>query len=379
MNNFRENVNALNRMHPSWNAGNIADFLNESADPPTLSRKCLVQKIRRQLKRGTVSDKHRSGHPVTVSTPNFQKKLLKAIRLKKGASIRNTNSSLIRGGLKSSYGTVWRNVKKLKLIWHKKRKSQKLNDAQKMQRVLCAKRLRRKYGTKSNNLNYKWNRVVNTDFSGKFTLAPFQNKRNDGIWAKEDEKEISASLINAPSDKFQKGIIFWGAISSRGLIPSDGPINFSKWLKTQKQKKQGKSKSSKTWLTGELYAKFVRQKIAHAINVVFNDETPIFQDDQDNKQRTKVALDEVDLLFDERIQPFDGDAKLADVWRIENVWGMLKEKLRGKKFSSEKELEKEVRKHWRKLSVAKCKQMMEEIPNRLKKVIDSNGEHIHEH
>jgi hypothetical protein len=71
--------------------------------------------------------------------------------------------------------------------------------------------------------------IVNTDFSGKFTLQPFQNKRNDGIWAEEREA-IPPSLIHATTDKFQKGIIFWGAISCNGLIPAGAPINFTKWL-----------------------------------------------------------------------------------------------------------------------------------------------------
>jgi hypothetical protein len=28
--------------------------------------------------------------------------------------------------------------------------------------------------------------------------------------------------------------------------------------------------------------------------------------------------------FEERIEPHDGDAKFADVWPIENIWGILK-------------------------------------------------------
>ncbi len=60
----------------------------------------------------------------------------------------------------------------------------------------------------------------------RFTLQPFENKRNDGIWAEVDET-IPLSLINAPTEKFQKGIIFWGAISSHGLIPARAPITFT--------------------------------------------------------------------------------------------------------------------------------------------------------
>jgi hypothetical protein len=45
----------------------------------------------------------------------------------------------------------------------------------------------------------------------------------------------------------------------------------------------------------------------------------IFQDDQDSKHRTQVAMDVVYDLFEERIEPNDGDAKFTDVWPIENI------------------------------------------------------------
>jgi hypothetical protein len=55
---------------------------------------------------------------------------------------------------------------------------------------------------------WKWDRVISTDFSGKFTLQPFHNRRNDGIWAEEGEEMRPLYLIHAPTNKFQKGIIF---------------------------------------------------------------------------------------------------------------------------------------------------------------------------
>ena len=68
-----------------------------------------------------------------------------------------------------------------------------------------------KFGVRKEAQKWKWYRVVNTDFSGKFTLQPFQNRRNGGIWAEKGEI-VPPVLINAPRDKFQKGILFWGAM-----------------------------------------------------------------------------------------------------------------------------------------------------------------------
>ena len=241
-----------------------------------------------------------------------------------------------------------------------------------------AKALRSKFGIRKNSKKWKWNRVVNSDFSGLFTLQGFQNRRNDGVWAREGE-EIEASLINAQTDKFRKGILFWGAISSQGLIPSRAPINVTQWLEQQRTSSSDKRK--RVYLTNQLYAKFLTEKAAPAINDVFRQTTliPIFHDDQDQKQRTILVRDTVAELFSERIETADGDAKFADVWRIENVCGALKEKLRGKVFSTVFELEQEIEKEWRKFSKEKCEKMMDEIPYRLQLVIDNGGEHVHKH
>ena len=106
---------------------------------------------------------------------------------------------------------------------------------------------------------------------------------------------------------------------------------------------------------------------------------PIYQDDQDSKQRTAFAITTIDSLFDERINPEDGDAKFADVWPIERVWGSIKEKIRGKQFKNEDELEKEIVKQWKAFTVIKCKEMIEKIPSRLRQIIDKDGEQVHDH
>ncbi len=95
----------------------------------------------------------------------------------------------------------------MNLKWYKKKKSQKLSEVDKKRRTKCAKVLKSKFGIRKNSNKWKWNRVVNCDFSGLFTLQGFQNRRNDGVWTREGE-EIEANLINAQMDKFQKGIMF---------------------------------------------------------------------------------------------------------------------------------------------------------------------------
>ena len=372
---FRSLVLALKKLNPSWNASNISNFLQQSENPPLLKRHTLMKKVNRALKRELIDDKRRPGRPVTVTTTVFRQRVRESMRLTKGASIRNVTSALNKQGLKCSTRSVLNAARCLKLRWYKMKKSQNLSIQNKLRRVECAKRLRLKFGVRPRAAKWKWNRIVNTDFSGKFTLQPFRNRRNDGVWAEEGE-EIPKSLIHAPTDKFQKGIIFWGAISSKGLIPSKAPINLTEWLRRQSRENGSTCK----YLTGDLYAKFIEEEGAPSIQKIFNNPNlaPVFQDDQDSKHRTIKAMRTVRMYFSERIDPEDGDAKYADVWPIENVWGSIKEKLRGEKFENERDLEKQVIKQWRTFTADKCKRMMTQIPYRLKKVIDLDGEQFHE-
>ena len=179
----------------------------------------------------------------------------------------------------------------------------------KTQRVECAKKLRSKFGYKCDR-TWKWNKVINSDFSGTFTNDAFQNKQNDVVYAK-NAQQIPADLRTAPKDKFPKGVMFWGAISSLGLIPKKGPINATKWLNDQKPQGQRK----KMYLTGNLYAQFLKEKAIPEVKKVFgiSFSDAIWQDDQDKKQRMQIVLDVIKENFSERIETEDGDAKFAVV------------------------------------------------------------------
>ena len=147
-----------------------------------MKRRQLVTIVGRTLTRNTINDKQRLGYPITVSTLIFQQQVKTSIRLRRDASIRNVTANTNIHGMKCSTQTVYNTARKLKLKWLKTKQSQKLTNQNKIKRIIaCAKQLRLQFGVKRNEKNWKWDRVVNTDFSGKFTLQLFENKRNDGI------------------------------------------------------------------------------------------------------------------------------------------------------------------------------------------------------
>ena len=372
--NFRAHVLELKKRNPSWQGADIATTIESYEVKPNLTRDALRRKVNRILKRKTVADRPGRGRKVTIVTEQFKKKVKKAIFLKKGQSQRNVVAKLKKKGIRGKLTSVNKAIKKLGLKPFKRRKSQKLTLANKTKRENAAKLLLQNYG-KRRGTNWKWDKIINTDFSGIFTLEPFQNSKNDVVYAHSID-EIPAELREAPKEKYPKGIMFWGAISSFGLIPQNGPINFTEWLQDQREP----GTRGRMYMTGERYAKFLRERVIPTVQEVVDDlSTVIWQDDQDTKQRTRVALDTVNEFFDERIEPGEFDAKFADVYPIENVWGILREKVRGKTFPTTQDLVECVNEEWVKITTKQCKHMISKIPIRLKKVIKNKGDQVYEH
>lgn len=368
---FASLVLSLKKRNPSWKGADIAAAVSSYEKKPKLKRDALRRKINRILKRGTAKRKIHI-RVKTVRTEEFKVKVKQLIKLKKGRSQRKVTETLQNQDIKCSRRTVGRAIDDLGLKPFKQETTQDLSAANKEKRVECAKKLRKKFGTRKDR-KWRWNSVINTDFSGIFTLAGFQNRRNTWIYA-EKKKQIKAKLKAAPKQKFAKGLVFWGAITSYGLIPKNGPINITKWL--QKQKLPGTR--GKVYMTGELYALFLRTQVIPAIKkVVGNDlRNVIWQDDQDSKHRTVIAMDTINEFFEERIEREDGDAKFADVWPIENIWGLLKERIRGVTFKSQQALMTRINKEWKQISIEFCQSMMNKIPSRLLQVIEKQGEQI---
>ncbi|CAF1202171.1 unnamed protein product [Rotaria sordida] len=65
-----------------------------------------------------------------------------------------------------------------------------------------------------------------------FDQEDIQNSKDNVLYT-EDPSEIPVTLIGTPKIKYPSNVIFWGRISMKGLILSDGSINFTEWLQNQ--------------------------------------------------------------------------------------------------------------------------------------------------
>ena len=69
---------------------------------------------------------------------------------------------------------------------------------------------------------------------------------------------------------------------------------------------------------------------------------------------------------------------MADVWVIENVWAIVKEKVKAAEPQNKEALRKVISKAWREINADKplLLRLMSSIPKRLQAVIDKDGAQI---
>ncbi|CAF1262097.1 unnamed protein product [Rotaria sordida] len=369
---LRTNILALHNLYPSWPNRRIASELQNSENPPSKPRYLILKIIKQTIERGTVEDRPRSGRKRTTRTAQFKQKVQKFIYNKKNRSTRKCNDFLKRKNIKTSKSSVWRLCKESKWKFFRLKRSQKLTATHKANRVTTCRILPQKYGVNRNAKRFQWRKVLNTDFSGSIRLIRPNNNRNDGIWAATAD-EIDSDNRNAGVQKFSAGVILWGGISDDGLYPRNAPFYFNEWL-DKKCIQIGKTRRT---LDSRLYSMFIQQVIAPTVKQIRPQMDLIFQDDCDRKQRTKQVLGTVTKYFHQRIDPNDCTSKKADIWPIENIWAIIREKLRGIEFQNIRTLKAAINKVWRSIDATTCKKMMESIPRRMMAVIEKDGSNIH--
>ena len=91
-----------------------------------------------------------------------------------------------------------------------------------------------------------------------------------------------------------------------------------------------------------------------------------------------ISLDAVAETFKSRVDYRTQAPKMADVWPIENVWAILKDKVAQKKCTNEQQLRKAIVQAWMKIDQDKalCQRLMASLPLRLQAVIKKNGSQI---
>ena len=265
-----------------------------------------------------------------------------------------------------SYNTVRNTLKVAGAKAYHKYKTQKLTDDHKVRRVQFSDWMLKKFGCARSNQPLGF--IINTDFSAKIKINSTRNSKNDVVWAMS--REAAGDKFESKEEEYSVGDMIWGGVSWRGLVPSDKPVFMSDFYKDY-------NPVPKT-VNGEMYADLVRSYAAPAVNELYPDGSACWQDDPASIHCCQAAITAVSECFNKRLDHFKQCPKFSDVWLIENVWGIVKDRVSKKKCENLGQLKREITKVWRSINADKplLRRLMSSIPKRCQAVIQSRGDQI---
>ncbi len=102
------------------------------------------------------------------------------------------------------------------------------------------------------------------------------------------------------------------------------------------------------------------------------DRCALFQHDNDPKHTSKAT---VGFLKKNRVKVIQWPSMSPDLNPIEHLWGILKRQVENHSPSSIQSLKEVILEEWKKIDLAKCRQLVHSMPRRLGAVIKNHGGH----
>ncbi len=198
-------------------------------------------------------------------------------------------------GVKASRATTHRRVKEFGYSCPIPLVKPLLNHRQRQRRLTWAKE-------KNNWTVAQWSKVLLSDES-KFCIS-FGNQ-GPRVWRKGGEAHSPSCMKS--SVKFPQSVMIWGAMSSAGV----GPLCF---LKTK--------------VTAPVYQEILEHFMLPSADQLFKDADFIFQQDLAPAHTAKSTKS---WLNDHGVGVLDWPANSPDLNPIENLWGIVKRKMRNKR------------------------------------------------
>ncbi|KAK3559201.1 hypothetical protein QTP86_005197 [Hemibagrus guttatus] len=212
-----------------------------------------------------------------------------------------------------------------------------LNHRQHQRRLTWAKE-------KKNWTVAQWSKVLFSDES-KFCIS-FGNQ-GPRVWRKGGEAHSPSCLKS--NVKFPQSVMIWGAMSSAGV----GPLCF---LKTK--------------VTAPAYQEILEHFMLPSADQLFEDADFIFQQDLAPAHTAKSTKS---WLNDHGVGVLDWPANSPDLNPKENLWGIVKRKMRNKRPKNADELKATVKETWASIPPQQCHKLITSMPCRIEAVIKAKG------
>ncbi len=190
----------------------------------------------------------------------------------------------------------------------------------------------------------QWSKVLFSDES-KFCIS-FGNQ-GPRVWRKSGEAQNPCCLKS--SVKFPPSVMIWAAMSSAGV----GPLCFLK-----------------STVNAAIYQEILEHFMLPSADKLYGDADFIFQQDLAPAHTAKGTKS---WFNDHGVTVLDWPANSPDLNPIENLWGIVKRKMRDTRPNNADELKATVKETWASIPPQQCHKLITSMPRRIEAVIKAKG------
>ncbi len=190
----------------------------------------------------------------------------------------------------------------------------------------------------------RWSKVL---FQMKVNLH-FIWKQGPRVWRKTGEAQIPCCLKS--SVKFPQSVMIWAAMSSAGV----GPLCFLK-----------------STVNAAIYQEILEHFMLPSADKLYGDADFIFQ--QDLAPAHHTAKGTKSWFNNHGVTVLDWPANSPDLNPIENLWGIVKRKMRDTRPNNADDLKAAIKATWASIPPQQCHKLITSIPRRIEAVIKAKG------
>ncbi len=190
----------------------------------------------------------------------------------------------------------------------------------------------------------QWSKVIFSDES-KFCIS-FGNQ-GLRVWRKSGEAQNPCCLKS--SVKFPQSVMIWAAMSSAGV----GPLCFLK-----------------STVNTAIYQEIFEHFMLPSADKLYGDADFIFQQDLAPAHTAKGTKS---WFNDHGVTVLDWPANSPDLNPIENIWGIVKRKMRDTRPNNADDLKATVKETWASIPPQQCHKLITSMPRRIEAAIKAKG------
>ncbi len=190
----------------------------------------------------------------------------------------------------------------------------------------------------------EWSKVM---FSDESTFCISFGNQGPRVWRKRGEAQNPCCLRS--SVKFPQSVMVWGAMSSADV----GPLCF---LRSK--------------VNTAVYQEVIEHFMLPAVDQLYGDADLIFQQDLAPAYSAKATRT---WFKDHGIPVLNWPANSPDLNPIENLWAIVKRKMRYARPNNAEELKATFRATWALITPEQCHRLIDSMPRRIAAVIQAKG------